>query len=117
MRTPNRRPRSQVPACAVLAVLCVVSCGGGSPAAPSSSSICFSVSGFNVTIPNLFKGGGSYNTNVEGLAGFTQTVSQNNESHSLVWTNIQNNYTTRTVDSFNARIDGKDYSYPANRCR
>ncbi|HEY4612492.1 MAG TPA: hypothetical protein VII11_05880 [Bacteroidota bacterium] len=84
--------------------------------ASSASSICFSVDGFNVTVRNLWSGGGSYSTNVQGLAAFSETVSQNNETHSLQWTNIQNNYTTYTVTSFNVKIDGKDYSYPANRC-
>ena len=95
-----------------------ISCGGDSPSAPSSaSSICFNVSGFNVSVANLFRNGTPYSVNVQGLTGFNETVSQNNETHSLQWTNIRNNNTTRTVDSFNVRIDSRDFSYPADRCR
>ena len=115
LSTGNRLVSAAV--CLVTLVF-LVSCGGDSPSAPSStSSICFNVSGFSVSIVNLFRNGSPYSTNVQGLAGFNETVSQNNETHSLQWTNIRNNTTTRTVDSFNVRIDGRDYSYPADRCR
>ena len=61
---------------------------------------------------------GSYNVSLYGLLSSEETISKTGETpHSLVWTNIRGNYTTGTVDSFNVRIDGKDYSYPADRCR
>ena len=91
-------------------------CGGDDPTEPASRPICFTVSGFNVSVANMWRLGGSYQTNVQGLASFNETVSQSGETHTLVWTNIVNNYTSFVVTSFSVAIDGRSYSYPANRC-
>ena len=89
----------------------------GSPTQPSAKeSICFTVSGFNVSIANMWRSGAVHRSDVQGLTAFTETTSSGSETHTLEWTNIQNNYTTFTVTSFSVRIDGRSYSYPANKC-
>ncbi|MGD0338200.1 MAG: hypothetical protein ABSB78_05375 [Bacteroidota bacterium] len=40
----------------------------------------------------------------------------NDETHTLKWTNIKNDYGWQTVAGFDVNIDGKDYSYPKNKC-
>ncbi len=107
-------------AAGVLLFVATESCGGGGggddTTGPPQRRICLSVSGFDVTVANLWNGGGSHTTNVRGLAGFNETISRGNETHTLVWTNIQNNYTTQRVDAFNVRVDAASLSYPGNRC-
>jgi hypothetical protein len=93
------------------------SCSKDNPANPSAPSICFTVSGFNVSVNNMWKNGTAQTENVQGLISFSSTVSTGSESHKLDWTNIKNDYITYTVTSFNVKIDGVDYSYPANKCR
>jgi hypothetical protein len=111
--------RMLTPAAGILLLVASLSCGGGDgdgAAGPQRRSICFSVSGFDVTVANMWQGGGTHTTNVRGLAAFTETVSRGGETHTLQWTNIQNNYTTQRVDAFNVRIDGAALSYPGNQC-
>ena len=79
-------------------------------------AICFNVSGFNVYVHNMFSSGYTHHVNVQGLASFDETVSVDSETHSLEWTDITNNYDIFAVTSFNVKIDGKDYSYPADEC-
>ncbi|MBN2031249.1 hypothetical protein JW824_13525 [bacterium] len=81
------------------------------------SSLCFTVDGFDITVHNLWSYGGSYTVNCQGIVSFKVVTSVGNESHTLEWTNISNNYNTFTVDSFNVKIDGKDYSYPKDKCK
>ncbi len=111
--------RLLAPAVGALMLIATQACGGGGgdeSTGPSQAAICFSVNGFDVTVANLWNGGGSQTVNVRGLAAFDQTISRGSESHTLQWTGIQNNYTTQRVDAFNVRIDGRALSYPANRC-
>jgi len=93
------------------------SCNKDNPADSSVPSICFTVSGFNVSVNHMWKNGTAQTENVQGLISFSSTVSTGGESHKLDWTNIKNDYTAYTVTSFNVKIDGVDYSYPANKCK
>jgi len=103
----------------VLSVALYSSCSKDNPADSTSSvpSICFTVSGFNVSVNHMWKNGSAQSENVQGLAGFTSTISSGGESHKLEWTNIKNDYSANTVTSFNVKVDGVDYSYPANKCK
>ena len=101
----------------VLFVAFYTSCKKDNPVEPSAPSICFTVSGFNVSVNHMWKNGSAQTENVQGLISFSSTTSTNSESHKMDWTNIKNDYTTFTVTSFNVRIDGVDYSYPANKCK
>ena len=94
-------------------------CNKDNPTDSSSSTptICFTVSGFNVSVNHMWKNGSAQTENVQGLAGFTSTITSGGESHKMEWTNIKNDYNTNTVTSFNVKIDGVDYSYPANKCK
>ena len=84
--------------------------------AVKSTPICFVVGGFTVYVRNMWIAGSSDFYDLQGLGSFDVETSSGNEHHTLHWTNIVNNYTTYTTDSFNVTIDGKAYSYPANAC-
>jgi hypothetical protein len=101
----------------VLFVALYTSCNKDNPADSSAPSICFTVSGFSVSVNYMWKSGSVQTENVQGLISFNSTVSSGGESHKLDWTNIKNDYTIYTVTSFNVKIDGVDYSYPANKCK
>jgi len=101
----------------VLFVALYGSCSKDNPADSSVPSICFTVSGFDVSVNHMWKNGTAQTENVQGLTAFTSTVSTAGESHKMEWTNIKNDYTSYTVTSFNVKIDGVDYSYPANKCK
>lgn len=82
----------------------------------SDSAICFTVGGFVVTVHNMWSDGSAYSVNVQGRISFNREVTRNNETHTLEWTNINNNYNINAVTSFDVKIDGRDYSYPADEC-
>jgi hypothetical protein len=88
----------------------VYGCSEDNPTEPKT--ITFSVDGFNVSIYNMWGDGSVHTENLQGLISFDQTVSRNNETHILKWTNIVCNYNQNCVVSFNVNIDGKDYRYP-----
>ena len=95
-----------------------IACSKNSLTAASDPPFCFTVSGFRVSVNHMWKNSTAAQTeNVQGLTSFTSTVSTNGESHKLEWTNIKNDYSTNTVTSFNLRIDGVNYAYPANKCQ
>jgi len=107
------------PIAGALLLVAAQGCGGGGgdeAAGPSRPAICFSVTGFDVAVANMWAGGGMHTVNVRGLTAFRETVSRGTETHTLDWTNIQNNYTTQRVDAFNVTIDGRAFSFPGNRC-
>jgi hypothetical protein len=96
--------------------LVILQSGCSEDSATKSTPICFGVSGFNVHVYNMWTNGSIDFYNVQGVGSFNVETSSGGESHSLHFTNIVNNYTTYTTDSFNVTIDGKAYSYPANAC-
>ncbi|MCX6134384.1 MAG: hypothetical protein NTU47_11280 [Ignavibacteriales bacterium] len=101
----------------ILFVVSCISCSKDNPADPSSQSVCFTVSGFNVSINHMWKNGRAQTENLQGQVSFSSAVSTAGESHNLDWTNIKNDYTIHVVTSFNVKIDGIDYSYPADKCK
>ena len=116
----NRKHHTQdVVACIIFLGAFWISCTKDNPAdSPASApSICFTVSGFNVSVNHVWKNGTAQTENVQGLASFSSTTTAGGESHKMDWTNITNDYTLYTVTSFNVKIDGVDYSYPANKCK
>jgi len=90
-------------------LLCVLSCKEESPT-ESAPPITFSIDGHKVTVHNLWKSGGSHTANTEGLISFIETVTRDNESHTLEWSNIVHEWLA--VTRFDVVIDGKDYRYP-----
>ena len=101
----------------ILFVLSYTSCSKDNPADSSAPSICFTVSGFNVSVNHMWKNGRAQTENLQGQVSFSSATSAAGESHTLDWTNIKNDYTIHVVTSFNVKIDGVDYSYPADKCK
>lgn len=93
-----------------------LACKKDEPTETEASSICFTVDGFVVTVHNVWSGGQTHTVNVQGLASFDEEVSMGGETHTLEWTNIVNDYGSGVVVSFDVKIDGNDYSYPADKC-
>lgn len=65
------KSRFLVPAVVVMLAFVAPSCGGDGRTQPNPApSICFTVSGFNVTVANIWTGGAGHNVNVQGLVAF-----------------------------------------------
>jgi hypothetical protein len=79
-------------------------------------AICFTVSGFNVSVNHLWNSGMSETVNLQGLLSTQITISSGGETHNLLFSSIVNNYQSYYTQSFNATIDGKSYSYPQDEC-
>jgi hypothetical protein len=79
--------------------------------------ICFTVSNavytWDVYVNGLFCITGYQLSLPSGSADCT--VKQNNEEHILTFRNIVHN-DVGIITSFNVKIDGKDYTYPGNKC-
>ncbi|MFC1851494.1 hypothetical protein ACFL27_14960, partial [candidate division CSSED10-310 bacterium] len=78
--------------------------------------ICFKVNGFYASVYHMWSDGSTHTSNLQGLRSFTETISRNGETHTLEWTNIDNNYSTDRTDSFDCKIDGTSYQYPRDEC-
>ncbi|MCK4427071.1 MAG: hypothetical protein KAW16_01155 [candidate division Zixibacteria bacterium] len=101
----------------IMMLICLTSsCSKDKPTESKSkaSPICFTVDGFKVTVHNMWSDSEAHTVNMKGFVSFNSTVSRNNETHKLEWTNIISDYIT--VLSFDVRIDGRDYSYPKDKC-
>jgi len=99
----------------MMMLLCFIfSCEKDSPTQPEANVVCFTVDGHTVTLNNFWNDGTSYTKDLEGRISFDETTSRNNETHTLEWTNIIGD--NNNVFSFDVTIDGKDYSYPSDKC-
>ena len=92
----------------------ILSCDKASPTQSEPNVVCFTVYGHSVTLHNFWNNGTSYTKNVGGLISFNATITENNETHTLEWTNIISDL--NSVFSFDVIIDGEDYSYPRDKC-
>jgi hypothetical protein len=63
----------------------------------------------------MWSDGSVHEVDVQGRLGFDQTVTRNNETHSLSWSNIVCNYQQNCVIRFDVKIDGKNYYFPEGR--
>lgn len=100
----------------LLMVFHLSGCSEDDATGPDNPSVCFTVSGFEVTIYNMWEDGSDWSKNLRGYVSFNQTVSMNDETHSLDWSNIENNYTLNRTTAFDVKIDGTNYSYPEDAC-
>lgn len=97
----------------MIVLLCLtLSCATGPGAAP----ICFNVNGYWVTVMNFWSDGGSEGFDLSGgYTWRTDEITMGNETHTLKWTDIERDMYGYVI-SFNVKIDGKDYSYPWDKC-
>jgi hypothetical protein len=83
---------------------------------PDKDPICFTVSQYSskVTVNHIWNSNASQEVDLTGMTAGQVTIRRENESHTLVFTNITKN--TGIIESFNVVIDGNSYSYPKNKC-
>ncbi len=100
----------------LLLPLLFASCSNSTEPERKTNPICFTVSQYEakVVVNNLWDGSGSQQVDLTGIAAAEVKVSRAGESHTMVFTNVVKD--GWVIASFNAVIDGKSYSYPANRC-
>jgi hypothetical protein len=106
----------------ILLLACIIivscwSCSENNPAGPEKEPVCFTVSQYTatVTVDHFWNSGASQQIDLSGGATEgTVTVTRENESHTLHFTNIYK--ISGVIQSFDVVIDGKSYSYPENKC-
>jgi hypothetical protein len=83
---------------------------------PDKDPICFTVSQYTskVTVNHIWNSNASQEVDLTGMSAGEVTIRRENESHTLVFTNITKN--TGIIQSFTVVIDGNSYSYPKNKC-
>ena len=98
------------------ATLFVFAIGAACASAPKRQPICFTVEGFRVVVWNFWESGETHFSELQGVTAFNEDISRDSEAHALKWSNIQKDMATFTATGFNVVIDGKPYSYQANKC-